>query len=271
MHIVLDTNQIWKLSEPDQIRTKVSGFRGISVAPFVIAEILLRSDPEPAKARLRKFPLRYGLETTDAFERMALMSESEIVAFEPFLQTGDLVNAHDFYLFLKHPCAGQVEQARFVKNENRQFCASMAGKAQQLRKNFRDKGTQTPRFADIAHMLSETRSFQRALIFESISNGSKRSVSLSNEELYQAVMQNQYLARFFKTLLYYIVGWSRWWADQVHNFDPSGNEDDWTDITLPLYAADGDVIATADQRLVNAVRMIEPSKLVTTKTAVDIA
>ena len=66
-------------------------------------------------------------------------------------------------------------------------------------------------------------------------------------------------------ILYYVISYSRAWADQAHNFDPSSTRDDWTDITLPLYAADGNIILTADNKLRTAIRMIEPSGAVLVK------
>lgn len=93
-----------------------------------------------------------------------------------------------------------------------------------------------------------------------VRNGGKRQLVVSDQSsLYNAVMQNQYFGNFFRTILYFSISFSRAWKDPIHNFDPTDQRDDWTDITLPLYAAKGDFILTADKKLRNAIAMIEPS------------
>ena len=47
--------------------------------------------------------------------------------------------------------------------------------------------------------------------------------------------------------------------DQNHqklNFDPTADRDDWTDITVPFYAAPGDIILTQDNKLCNAIASV---------------
>ena len=56
------------------------------------------------------------------------------------------------------------------------------------------------------------------------------------------------------------------WVDQIHNFDASQSRDDWADITLPLYAEDGDVLVTADKKLCNAMKMVDPGGHVKART-----
>jgi hypothetical protein len=106
-------------------------------------------------------------------------------------------------------------------------------------------------------------------VVDCVSNGSKRTFKVSDPTLlYSAVKQNQYLSRLFITILYYLVSWSRLWADQSLNFDPSATRDDWVDITLPFYAGDGDLILTADVKLQVAVGKIERSGKVTAKAMI---
>jgi hypothetical protein len=80
-------------------------------------------------------------------------------------------------------------------------------------------------------------------------------------------MSNPFLARMWKAVLYCLVSWARQWQDQRHNFDASPERDDWVDMTLPLYAADGDVILTGDTKLKTMVGAIEQAGLVTTADA----
>jgi hypothetical protein len=72
-------------------------------------------------------------------------------------------------------------------------------------------------------------------------------------------MENVHLSTGFKALLFYILSWSRLWADQTLNYDPASNRDDWTDLTVAFYAADGDTVVTEDRYLQRAIKTIEPS------------
>ncbi|HEV2206983.1 MAG TPA: hypothetical protein VGR36_10610 [Candidatus Acidoferrales bacterium] len=271
MNIVLDTNQALKIPNASELHAGPASVDRLILAPYVIVEVLLRSNPEPTLSHLRTFRVRYGLEPVDVFERVAVLPEREIESFQPFVRQGDTVSSDDFYLVLKAPIPEQRERARLVKKENREFCESMASAAIRFRKKLDDGANAVRKCSTISEALDHAKSFHRDLVFESISNGSQRTLITSDKEsLYGAVMRNQYLGRLFRTLLYYILSWSRLWADQKHNFDPSAGRDDWTDITLPLYAADGDVIVTEDAQLRKSIEMIEPTGRVSVKPAAQL-
>jgi len=111
----------------------------------------------------------------------------------------------------------------------------------------------------MSEAVSGLPSFQEMVVNWVRNGGKRRCLIADQDDLYNAVMGSQHLGNFFKTILYYLISSSRAWQDQGHNFDPSDQRDDWTDITLPLYAARGDLILTDDKKLRNAVAMIEPS------------
>jgi len=103
-------------------------------------------------------------------------------------------------------------------------------------------------------------SFLGSVAIDSISENGQRSVIVDDPgELYVTVMQNPYLSRFFKTILYYIISFSRAWDHtcRAHNFDPEEKRDDWTDITVPLYVSSGDLIVTTDKKLRGAVARVD--------------
>lgn len=156
-----------------------------------------------------------------------------------------------------------VSTAQTIKTRNRAFGNTMFSCAKLFRKRLREEGLKH-KFSSLSEALN--LSFLQSLVFESVSNKNSRTPLVSDQKsLYLAVMDNRYLSRYFKMILYYVISYSRAWADQAHNFDPSSTRDDWTDITLPLYAADGDIILTADNKLRTAIRMIEPSGAVLVK------
>ena len=81
-----------------------------------------------------------------------------------------------------------------------------------------------------------------------------------NAVLYGAVMDNPFLGRLFRTILAYIISFSQAWdhANRQQNFGPEAVRDDWTDMTLSLYAGPGDLIVTADKKLRGAVEIVNP-------------
>ena len=59
-------------------------------------------------------------------------------------------------------------------------------------------------------------------------------------------------------LFAYTLGCSRMLTPHRLHIDPTVGRDDWTDVVLPLYAADDDVILTNDQVLAELVRFVDP-------------
>ena len=88
MRTVVDTNQVLKLLPLSGTNALGVAITEITLAPYVIAEVLLRRDPEPTLDHLRSFDIRYGLEPVEAFNRLASLSEAEVIDFEPFVKPG---------------------------------------------------------------------------------------------------------------------------------------------------------------------------------------
>ncbi len=272
MRAVVDTNQALKLTSRSTGGDPSRALSEIALAPYVLAEILLRGNPEPTLTRLRAFTVRYGLEPVKALETVATLTETEIMAFEPFAVPGS-ATYEAFRTALYDPSPQHVEWAHRVKADNLSFCGLMFERAQCFRRKLRERKIQNPRFEDMAEALlqagTSATSFLGSLVLSSISNDFCRKLAVREPDLlYGAVIRKQYLGRFFKTIFYFVLSFSRLWKDQVHNFDPSAGRDDWTDITLPLYAGDGDVILTADTKLRNAIKVIEPTRAIS-GTSVD--
>ena len=258
MRAVVDTNQALKLPSRSTEGDLSQAPSEIALAPYVLAEVLHRGNPEPTLARLREFDVRYGLEPVEVLETVAKSTETEIVTFEPFAVPGS-PSYEALKAALYEPSTCHVEWAREVKSRNRNFCSLMFERAKFFRKKLREWDLHKEKFSDLSEVLTKL-TFPLSLVVSSISNDPLRKTVVSDEGLlYYAVMRNQYLARFFKTILYYVLSFSRAWRDQNHNFDPSVKRDDWTDLTLPLYAANGDIIMTADRKLRNAIKVIEPT------------
>jgi len=258
MFLVIDTNQASFLPRPPD-RNWV-----VSLSPYVLSEILLRTDPTPTLELLRTFPIRLGLETLDVMSQLAQLSPQNIRVFAPFAVSGR--EYRQDYDAMEAALYGRREThsnwARAIKNGHIQYCGSLVQTAQQLRRHMRERGIENPRYSGfeeaMVDLAANPDSFLGSVIVSSITDGGNRPTAAQPGELFDAVLANQYLARFFRVLLAYYVSISRVWQDQNLNFDPSPRRDDMTDITLPLYAEDGSVVVTADTKLILLVSLVEP-------------
>jgi hypothetical protein len=260
MRIVIDNNQLLPfLQKMDSSGSE----REVTLAPYVLAEALLHKAQQQVDL-LRPFDVLIGLEPSDVLASVAELDEEGIIGFIPYNPAFTLPTTLT---------PEDISTARSVKANNRAFAETMLNCARLFRKLLRDGGLKH-KFSDFSETLERLGpSFLRPLIFTSVSNRNFRTVIVSDEKsLYTAVMRNRHLSRYFKMILYYVISYSRVWDDEHkdRNFDPSAGIDDWTDITLPLYAADGDIILTADRKVQTAIRTIEPSDAVQVKTTQEL-
>jgi hypothetical protein len=255
MRIVLDTNQIFLFL--DKMDPAGAG-RSVTLAPYVFAEALLHRDPQQLVDRLRSFDVLFGHEPSDALAAVAGLDEEGIAAFRPYNTTFRLPAT---------VTRGDLFVARKVKQRHMAFGATVFDLAKVVRKLLKNANVRH-KFSDFSETLSLLEpSFFQSFLIDSITHGNSRTRVVSNEEnLYVAVMRNHHLARYFKTIFYFLISYSRMWEDQTRNFDPSAGRDDWTDITLPLYAAEGDTILTADKKLQAAIGTVEGRSAVYLKT-----
>lgn len=143
----------------------------------------------------------------------------------------------------------------------------MAERAVILRDQLRDRGLHVAKLQNLEDALNQLTSFQE-LVVSSVTNGGERKPRIEDAgALYKSVMANPFMGRMWKSVLFFIVSWARQWQDQRKNFDPSFDRDDYVDMTLPLYAAQGDVILTADSKLKMIIAAVEPAGSVTTGNA----
>jgi hypothetical protein len=262
--LVVDTNKVLKLPYPYGELAPT-----IALAPHVIAEVLLRSNPEPALTRLRAYKVRYGLDLVHAYESLADLSRQEIARFAPFIEPSD---QEEVCNDLVSPSDELKSRARMIKESNRAFCGSMFESAKLLRKILRDKGMNIRKCRSISAALTDLHSFHQDMVVDSLTNGQKRKFRVSDPDfLYESVMNNPYFATGFKALLYYILSWSRLWADQTLNHDPTTDRDDWADLILVFYAGNGDTILTEDVQLQNAIRTIDPNGRVSVRGELSVS
>lgn len=275
MWIIVDNNQISCL--PTQISSaKLNGcLEGITIPAYVFAEILVRGNPVPSLERLRNFNIRFGMESGEVMNALGALSEAEIKDFTPFPNPGTEIakKYDDLFSALNGPSSRHIAWANKVKSTGRDFSKKLLALPPAFKKKARDAGISKIKSIDEA--LSKAgigpTSFLGSIIMRQILREHRRGIDISTQgRLYDAVMQNQHLARFMKTILCYLLSISRFWENQELNYDPNIKSDDWTDITIPLYASDGDVILTGDKKLSLTVRTIDPLRKVTVMRCKDL-
>ncbi len=275
MWIIVDTNQISYL--PAQINSaKLDGcFEGITIPAHVFAEILLRKNPVPSLERLRNFNIRFGMESGEVMNALGALSEAEIKDFTPFPGPGtEFARKYDdLFCALNGPSSRHIAWANKVKSWNREFTKKYLPLPAAFRKKARDAGISKIKSFDEA--LSKAgvgpTSFLGSIIMRHILRGRQGGIDISTQgRLYDAAMQNQHLARFLKAILCYLLSISRYWENQKLNYDPNIKRDDWPDVTIPLYASDGDVILTGDKKLSLTVRTIDPLSKITVMKCKDL-
>ena len=270
MRFVIDTNQASLLPSGEKRALAAS------LSSYVLSEILLRGDPSPTLQLLRTFDIRLGLETSDVMSKLAQLSPQEITKFEPFPMPAQSFwqNYEAIRKAIDAPRAAHIRRARYIKDSHLRHCKSLVETARIFRRHLRERGMANHKFSTFEQALSDLAStpdsFLKCVIVGSITNDGKRTTKAQPAELVDAVLANQYVGRLFRAQLAYHICISRLWTEESLNFDPSPTRDDMTDIILPLYAADGDVIVTGDTKLTLLVSLIEPEGKVKTCKASEI-
>lgn len=263
MWIAVDTNQASLIPEVTHIAPSLA-VEGVSLSPLVLAELLLFEKAKP-RDQLARFPLRLGLETQVVMKRLAGLRVDEIEGFVPFAtpacpsdeEYGDLLGA------IRSPSRRHKDWAHACKQSNRAFGCDMQVRARKFRKAARERLGAIPKFDSLDAVLDAVGksgdSFLGYMVTTSISHGDTRRLATTDSGvLYAAVMANPYLRRYFTTILVYLISFSRAWSHRLRalNFDANGERDDWTDMTLSLYAKSGDAIVTKDKKLRAAAALI---------------
>lgn len=268
MAVVLDSNQIGIFCDIAQKQSRLLSL-DLILPPNVLLELILWKKQSSLKHLYALRP-SIGMQIGDVMSAIADSNEDEIRSFRPFPSPStpnsnlyeELVNA------LKSPSNSQCHWAAAWKRKNRDFCGYMKERALDFRKHIRDKTSsgimkgsyKVASFGEAFNAFgSGANSFIGSLVTATVSKGGERHVAITDPDmLYDAVMANQFVGGLFKIILFYILSFSRMWdhSNRSNNFDPSTDRDDWTDMTIPLYAAPGDTVLTQDTKLCAAIRTV---------------
>jgi hypothetical protein len=282
MAIVLDSNQAGRFCDRVQKESRLLSL-DVTIPPNVLAELILWRK-QPSLSQLYALRPKVGLHLGDVTSTLARSNEDEVHAFRPFPSPttvnseryDEIVNA------LKGPSPQHRQWATDLKAKNKAFCGLMKKWALDFRKQLRDKISagmiqDTPKIVSIEDGLNTTgmgaQGFIGSIVISTVSGGGNGQVAITDpEKLCDAVMANPFVGGLFKTILFYILSYSRMW-DHNHrhlNFDPTADRDDWVDMTVPLYAAPGDTILTQDAKLSDAIATVYGTGNLIVKKAADL-
>ena len=278
---VIDTNQasalptFSALTGTNQIRKR------LTLPPLVLAEILLRHNPAPTLALLRQYEVRLGGELRLAFDEFIRGAR-----YRPFVR--DEARLNFLVTALARPTERHTSWAWEQKNTVRSYLSTMAKAFESWRHRTRASDAEHQRVRDIQRSLGIERkerrrgpskyttldeaigddllSFRTTVLYV-FTNGRSAQSPAEHAALFERIMAEPCLRRFWRAFLYCNVSWGRQWKDQKRNFDPTPKRDDMTDLQLLLYADDGDTIITADKLLPMMLPEVEPSGVITVCTA----
>jgi hypothetical protein len=237
----------------------------ISLPMHVFAEILLRGNPEPTLAILRQCNVIFGLEIGEVLKAVSGLNEEQIRTFLPFVSLGTPHYYRELYSGFVNLTKKHLDWAKLVKSNGLNFCGNMNETVLRTRplRNRLDKIT------TIEPLVGNNDAFENFLRGCVSAKGTRPCKVDDPTRLRAAVMNNPYLGRFWRSFMFYSVSWSRLWKNQELNCDPTADRDDFADLMLPLYAANGDIVLTADNMLKKAIATIEVRGDVTTGLAKD--
>jgi hypothetical protein len=274
MWIIADTNQVAHLPLQIESGKLHDPLEGITLPAHVLSEILLQSNPVSCLSRLWGYNVRLGLEPGEVLQILSTLSIEEILDFEPFPIPGTEVSRKYSNLIsaLRHPHDHHIEWAKTVKSNNRAFMQKLLGRPENFRRDAKNAGIRKIENVSEAVALAGrgSNSFLGSVIMPLLDGRYRVGDQEVSERLYEAIMRNEYIERFMKAILVFVLSISRYWKNEGLNYDVLHNRDDWTDITLPLYASDGDLILTKDTKLRLTIQTIEDLKKVTVVTSDDL-
>lgn len=263
MRLVVDTNQA------DAIRRSYQALPAehrpsLLIPPLVWAELVLGLGERRRRALLR-FDLRFGMDMGAVFDRLARLDEDQIRGFVP-IRT-DNREAHRQVRFnFEHPTTTHFTFARQIRADAIRHRDTFGPYLQGVRRLNRDavalanqRGEPGPAFVEWADvreaepiLFTDAEAPYRRWFVREIAtdyDGNPRPIRCRSEQsLFDAVWDNLIFRRFLRAIAIVNFGYAGGvWGNPRLNmpFAPGRNDD--TDLSLLLYARDGDVILTQDR------------------------
>jgi hypothetical protein len=269
--VVIDTNQAIRMAGLPQ-QYLGAEIEGITLPPFVLAE-LLRSNNHQPLARLAQYAVRIGMTPGEVMARLAPLRRSQIVAFHPF---HDLTTQKVHEFLLSPPVAKAREFMESATTHISTGGQVLKAANEKVRQALRSQG-RDPRqykFSGMAHVcqvLAHGRtSVLETWLMQFVSEGGIRDVRANSRALYTGAMANPYLRHYLHTFLWYTISYQQAWTSQYADWNLSIKQNDWTDMTLALYAGPGDIILTNDGTVRKAVSAVNPDDTIKVASTMEL-
>ena len=136
MNLIIDCNQASRLPT-DRGKTRS---HSLIVSPAVLAEIFLRTDPNPTLNRIRHYHFTIGLEIADVMFELSRLSSEEISSFQPFYSQRNTYQ-EDYEGLIEgiyKPTLDHVNWAAGMKARHRQSCEGLTAQSEPARKEIRE-------------------------------------------------------------------------------------------------------------------------------------
>ncbi len=270
MRFVIDTNQVSAVARTVEFDGTQYQDVTIVLPPLVWAETTLGANAQHRLCQLGKYRVLFGMDEDAVWTDVSRLTDKEIPHFVP------IIPIHTSYHELLSQSLTQripilYDQARRIREYHRELEALATQKIRLARKSYRDaksRGEQVI-LADDYETIQEAmgiygrdaKSPIGQVVLASVGKATHGQACIrSDEALYAAVLANPYLSRFCRLVLCTKLGWAKAWKNNALNVDMSENQHDYPDMSLVLYARDGDTIVTADDQLTLRIRHIEPKE-----------
>lgn len=284
MRLIVDSNQA------DPIRSTYKkldkGKYPTLVIPYLVwCEMLEGRDAEIRRQALNEFPLLFGLGFEEISYTLANLSESQIRDFVPIYSEGSPLHNKIASAFVDPP-DDKINEAKSGRANRKKHRQQMTINLPQLRKVHRDQDATAKSRGEIVEnvpwsnihdgeaqkqlFLNEDGLFRKFFLDDvrTDSDGDQRTVlAKSDNDLFDAAWDNPMLRRYLLLRAVVQLGYSQnVWSDKRLNRPPSEQHDDEPDVSLVLYAEDGDTILTADENIRYSIRHIDPKSRVKLST-----
>ncbi|MEK6676870.1 MAG: hypothetical protein AABZ47_14595 [Planctomycetota bacterium] len=221
--------------------------------PRVWSEASLGPSPIERLTGLTEFVLRFGMEWGHVSRVARTLTDAQLASFQPIVPNKSRLH-RSFLNLLMNGTEFVAEDARQMKQEVLSTNEDVSSFIAADNKQTRDALSRGENIVLVRDVLDIDH------VKQNVSNCEWFGLS------YERIRINPILHRCVKLYVHVHLGYANCWRDKTLNVTVGPGRDDFTDISLALYAADGDVILTADKKFGDAFRSIDPHRRVEIKT-----
>lgn len=275
MRCVIDTNQIVQLTRAPHLTSKQKREITLVLPTLVWEEYVLRPRPQQGLREIARYNVRFGIGERDALEAVRLLTDAQIRGFEPFVPKKSNLQKK-LLADLKKCDQSHIDLARANAAQRRLDTRQIATTVRANAKKERDARSRGEPLALIENMkdINECLRVSRNAFVRSgeplpgaESNRPTSSDALESfRPLPNAALENPYLVRFFRMFSAQISAFQGMWENKDLNITASENRNDYTDMSLALYANDGDIILSNDAKFRRLFEHCEPERRVRVMT-----